>query len=456
MLQAGPIPRAHALDDVVALGADGCARGAWRDIAPGRARRRRPASTRATPPRTPRPAGTGSTTWCAARRRGLPCSSPLPRRSRPGRRAAAARVAPPRVPAGRRRYGAFVRALGRRYSGATPTRTRAAVCRASPAGRSATSPTRPAGSAAARAPRGITFPPRRCVPLDRRGGDRGLRATRHGGDQMLLGETSPIGPRAAPLARRPAAPGAFIRTLLCIDGKAARCAAARGVRAAAVARGCGERLRPSPVRAGRLEAADYRGDPAREITLGSTGRLERLLDAAAKRGRIPRAAPDPLHRARLPDRPARRTLGVSPARQAAYINESDWIAFRDRASTRSRSTSSPTIRSCPASSPACASPTAAPSPPTPPTGCRCGSAPRASRGCASTARRGRWRTARRPARAPERAAGRGVFATVATFTVRSARPFVRTIPRFEGRWRLRWVPGPGPAECSRARRWRRR
>ena len=57
-----------------------------------------------------------------------------------------------------------------------------------------------------------------------RGAIAGLRATGHGGDQMLLGETSPIGRETGRLRSRPAPPGAFIRTLLCLgrDGRALR------------------------------------------------------------------------------------------------------------------------------------------------------------------------------------------------------------------------------------------
>jgi hypothetical protein len=48
--------------------------------------------------------------------------------------------------------------------------------------------------------------------------------------------------------------------------------------------------------------------------------------------------------------------------------------------------------------------------------------------------------------------GGGAFRTVATFAVR-ARPFVRTVPRVEGRFRLRWTPPDGgPPLLSRTAR----
>ena len=48
------------------------------------------------------------------------------------------------------------------------------------------------------------------------------------------------------------------------------------------------------------------------------------------------------------------------------------------------------------------------------------------------------------------ALGTGPFRTVATLTVRSANnTFLRTIPRREGRWRLRWVQPDGSELFSR-------
>ena len=63
-------------------------------------------------------------------------------------------------------------------------------------------------------------------------GTAALRATGHGGDEMLLGETGPIGRVTGPLATRPVAPRPFLRTLLCLDGRQG----GRGRRRSAAAR----------------------------------------------------------------------------------------------------------------------------------------------------------------------------------------------------------------------------
>ena len=73
-----------------------------------------------------------------------------------------------------------------------------------------------------------------------------------------------------------------------------------------------------------------RGSRATEITISSVGRLERLLDAGARLRRIPKLLPIHYTEHGFQTNPPDLLFGVSPARQAEYINQSDWIAFRDR------------------------------------------------------------------------------------------------------------------------------
>ena len=90
-----------------------------------------------------------------------------------------------------------------------------------------------------------------------------LRATGHGGDQILLGETAPVGRTTGPLARRPAAPEFFLRELFCLDARGRQL---RG--ATAKARGCArfrrarrDGLRPPSLRAQRVVGAQRRASP---------------------------------------------------------------------------------------------------------------------------------------------------------------------------------------------------
>jgi hypothetical protein len=437
MLQAGPAARAQALDDVAALGADGIrAVVRWRDIAPAR----RPADPAD-------PAAYPADRWAplddlvrGARARGLAVllspATPVPTwASRCGGPVSRRRVCRPDPAA----YGAFVRALGRRYDGTGAGLPR--VDRWS----LGNEPNQPAWLQPQLARRrGITFP--RSAVLYRglaRAGIAALRATGHGGDQLLLGETSPIGQTRGPLARRPAAPGDFIRTLLCIDGKGR---ALRG-RAAAV-RKCGgrfSRLRVSgfahhPYPQGGSKRPTYRGDAATEITLGSTGRLERLLDAAAKRGRIPARLPIHFTEHGFQTDPPDATLGVSPARQAAFINESDWIAFRDR---RVHTVAQYKLVDDPIVSGFQSGLRFADGRPKPAYAAYRLPLWVSAKGVSRLRVYGQARTLAPGATAQlalqNAPLAGGVFTTVATFTVRSARPFVRTIPRFEGRFRLVWT-----------------
>src|SRR5207244_6837481 len=114
-----------------------------------------------------------------------------------------------------------------------------------------------------------------------------LRATGHGADQILLGETGPIGHTGGPLARRPVATAEFWRDLLCIDRAGRRL---RG--RAATEQGC----RGAP----RLEATAIAHHPyvrggsrspltpprRDEITISSISRLMAILRQAARQGML--------------------------------------------------------------------------------------------------------------------------------------------------------------------------
>ena len=165
-----------------------------------------------------------------------------------------------------------------------------------------------------------------------RGGIAGLRASGHGGDQMLLGETSPIGRETGRLATRPVPPAAFIRTLLCMDAGGDRlrgkAAAVRGCKAPRPLRVTG--FAHHPYTQGGSQPPLTRGRRATEITISSAGRLARLLDAGARLRRIPKLLPIHYTEHGFQTNPPDLLFGVSPARQAEYINQSDWIAYRDR------------------------------------------------------------------------------------------------------------------------------
>jgi len=183
-----------------------------------------------------------------------------------------------------------------------------------------------------------------------------------------------------------------------------------------------------------------RGPAATEITISSAGRLKRLLDAAGRADRIPEKLPVHYTEHGFQTSPPDFLFGVPLARQAEYLNRSDWIAWRDprvRTVAQYQLDDDPVVSSFQS-------------------GLRFwDGVPKPSydgyRLALWVSRRGDARLRvygqLRPLAPGARAAvelqnaplGRGGFRTVATFIVRSGNgTFLRTIDRREGRFRLQW------------------
>jgi hypothetical protein len=447
LLQSRPAVQARALDDVVALGAEGVrAVVLWDAIAP----RRRPSGFDGADP-----GAYAAGRWnplddlvrgTSARRLALLLSASVPGpRWASGCPAGTAmrKVCRPDPQA----YGAFLRAIGRRYSGTyrdenqgggvLPRVTRWSF---------SNEPNQPAWLRPQFGRRdGIRFP---VAAVLYRGLVRealaGLRGSGHGGDELLLGETGPIGRETGRLNTRPVAPGTFLRTLLCLDADGDPLATG----AAARVRRCGRSFKPlavtgfahHPYTRGGSQPPTARGPAATEITISSAGRLKRLLDAAGRAERIPEELPVHYTEYGFQTSPPDFLFGVPLARQAEYLNRSDWIAWRDR---RIRTVAQYKLDDDPVVSSF-------------QSGLRFwDGVPKPSydayRLALWVSRRGDSRLRvygqLRPLAPGARAAvelqnaplGRGAFRTVETFTVRSRNgTFLRTIDRREGRFRLQW------------------
>lgn len=158
-----------------------------------------------------------------------------------------------------------------------------------------------------------------------------LRGTGHARDLILLGETAPIGNTSGPLFRRPVATARFWRALLCIDraGRPLRGRDAREQDCRRPPRLLATGVAHHPYVRGGSRPPLTRPRPD-EITIANPGRLRRILASGAARGRLPRGLGLWYTEYGFQTNPPDRNLGVSLRRHAAYLNQSDWIAYRDR------------------------------------------------------------------------------------------------------------------------------
>jgi hypothetical protein len=159
-----------------------------------------------------------------------------------------------------------------------------------------------------------------------RAGLRGLEASGHGDDVVLLGETAPRGTDRRGL-RSSIRPGPFLRELLCLD---------QDLIPADTLEGCDFGS------AGRMDVSGFAHHPYSivappdephpnpdDMTLADRDRLTRLLDAAAGAGRIPPELPlwyTEYGYQTLPPDPVR---GVTLADHAAWLVKAERMTFDD-------------------------------------------------------------------------------------------------------------------------------
>jgi hypothetical protein len=142
-------------------------------------------------------------------------------------------------------------------------------------------------------------------------GYAGIRATAaNAHDKILIGETSPRG------GRKVVAPLAFVRGMLCLNARyhkrrGCKKLPASGYAHHAYTTSAGPRFRPP--------------NPD-DVTIGVLSRLVRALDRAGRAGALPRRLPIYLTEFGIQSFPD-HLLGVSLARQAAYLAISEHIAY---------------------------------------------------------------------------------------------------------------------------------
>ena len=158
-------------------------------------------------------------------------------------------------------------------------------------------------------------------------GTAALRKTGHRRDQVLLGET-------APTARGNSTdPTTFLRALFCMDARGHR------LRHGKIAKlqGCNKfkRLTASgfahhPYNTSAVGPALRKPRGKGDITLAVLGRLTRVLKLGAKAHAIKRNLPVYFTEYGIQSNPPNPLYGVSLSQQAAYLNQADFTAYRNR------------------------------------------------------------------------------------------------------------------------------
>jgi hypothetical protein len=156
-------------------------------------------------------------------------------------------------------------------------------------------------------------------------GYRGLKAAGHLGDTLLLGELMPRGGTSPSKVR----PLEFLREMACLDrhyrqyrGRAAK---KRGCRKVGKFPTSGIAYHPYTPPAGP-HVAEGRDDAA----IGQLSRLRATIDALARRGKLPRRLPIWITEFGYQTKPPDPFQGTSLKRAASFMDESEWIAFRNR------------------------------------------------------------------------------------------------------------------------------
>jgi hypothetical protein len=153
-----------------------------------------------------------------------------------------------------------------------------------------------------------------------RAGWKSLADTGHRGDTILIGETMPIGTNQA-RETSATSPLAFTRELFCLNGTGRRHPGCS--KHFATLRASGWALHPYYRKTGPFSRPPGPDD----FTPATLGRLQALLATAARKRRVSRRLPlwdtENGSQTRPPD-----PKGTTPERQARYINEAEYLAWR--------------------------------------------------------------------------------------------------------------------------------
>jgi hypothetical protein len=157
-------------------------------------------------------------------------------------------------------------------------------------------------------------------------GYRGLvKDSGHSGDTILIGELMPRGGTS----KRKVPPLQFLREMACLDRNyrqyRGRAAKRRGCRKIGRFPTSGLAYHPYTLRSG-----PYGREARDDAAIGQLSRVRRTLDALSRRGKLPRRLRIWITEFGFQTDPPDPIFGSSPRRAARFMDESEWIAFRNR------------------------------------------------------------------------------------------------------------------------------
>jgi hypothetical protein len=160
----------------------------------------------------------------------------------------------------------------------------------------------------------------------------GLQASGHSGDQFLLGETAPLGRTTGTLGKRFLSPAEFFQGVFCLDsrghklrGTVAKIEGCSGRYATLAATG----ISHHPYNRGGSQPPTRRPTGPGEITIANLSRLSSVINQGARAHRIRGGLKFYFTEFGFQSNPPDRLFGVSLSRQARYINESEYIAYKN-------------------------------------------------------------------------------------------------------------------------------
>ena len=338
LVLSGDAARERGLDDLAALGADAVHSIVfWAKVAPAPTKTKRPTGFNGADP-----AAYGAAAWDkydelvkGAQARGLEVvlspASPIPYWASQCQKPAALRTCRPNPT----QYKRFVQALGKRYSGEYPDENGGGGMLPRVERWSVWNEPNQGGWLTPQYAkvRGRTQPQSPVIYRALvRAAAKGLAGSGHRSDELLFGETAPIGRRTGSLSTRPIAPGAFLRDALCMDakGKSLTGATARALDCAGFPKLPVTGVSHHPYTRGGSRPPTDRGGST-EITISSATRLKTIVQQASARKRIPGGMKIHYTEYGFQTNPPDELFGVGLDAQAAYLNQSDWIAYRDPA-----------------------------------------------------------------------------------------------------------------------------